>query len=87
LEPGETVNLPVYIKNEGTVGVILNITTENWNPPKAFGNITLDWNREDYVLDSGEVTEAILTLTVSADVDGITSFSFDIIITGTEQST
>lgn len=87
LEPGAMVNLPVYIKNEGSVYVILNMTTENWNPAEAFSSITLSWNRENHTLNLGEVVQAILTLEVSPDISGVTSFSFDIIITGTEQST
>lgn len=86
LEAGAVVNLPVYIKNEGTVPVVLNMTTENWSPTSALSSITLSWNRGNYILSSGGIIQAIFTLTISPDISGITSFSFDIIITGTEQT-
>lgn len=87
LEPGATVNKTVYIKNEGNTPMVLNMTTDNWNPASASENITLSWNREGYVLNTtAPVVQAILTLSVSSNISGVTSFSFDIIITGTEQT-
>ena len=86
LEPGAQVVKTVYIRNEGTVPVVLNMTTDNWNPASARDYITLTWNREDYVLNSGSAVSADLTLSVSSGVSGVTSFSFDIIISGTEQT-
>ena len=86
LEPGAQVVKTVYIRNEGTVPVVLNMTTDNWNPASARDYITLTWNREDYVLSSGSAVSADLTLSVSSGVSGVTSFSFDIIISGTEQT-
>jgi hypothetical protein len=85
LEPGATVNVTVYIKNEGNIPVVLNMTTDNWYPTSASENITLSWNREGYVLNPGSV-QAVLTLSVSSDISGVREFSFDIIITGTEQT-
>jgi hypothetical protein len=32
------------------------------------------------------VVQAVLTLSVSPNIDGVTNFSFDIIITGTEHT-
>ena len=87
LEPGATVNKTVYIKNEGNTPMVLNMTIDNWNPASASENITLSWNREGYVLNTtAPVVQAILTLSVSPNISGVTSFSFDIIITGTEQT-
>jgi hypothetical protein len=85
LEPGATVNVTVYIKNEGNIPVVLNMTTDYWYPTSASENITLSWNREGYVLNPGSV-QAVLTLSVSSDISGVREFSFDIIITGTEQT-
>jgi hypothetical protein len=85
LEPGATANVTVYIKNEGNIPVVLNMATDNWYPTSASDKITLSWNRESYVLNSGSV-QAVLTLSVSPNIEGVTSFSFDIIITGTEHA-
>jgi hypothetical protein len=85
LEPGETASVTVYTQNKGSIPVVLNMTTDNWNPTSASDNITLSWNREGYVLNTTvPVVQTVLTLSVSPDTTGITSFSFDIIITGTE---
>ena len=86
LEPGEASNVTVYIQNEGNTPVVLNMTTDNWNPASASDNITLTWDREDYVLDSDSVVQTVLTLSVSSDISEVTSFSFDITITGTEHT-
>jgi len=84
LEPGATANVTVYIQNEGTMSVMLNMTTDNWNPALAQNYITLNWNQEGNVLNSGDVLQAVLTLSVSSDISGVTNFTFDITITGTE---
>ena len=86
LGPGETSNETVYIRNEGSVTVVLSMTAENWDPASASSYITLSWNRENYVLTHGSVASAVLTLSVSSGVSEITNFSFDIIITGTEST-
>jgi hypothetical protein len=83
LEPGETTNVTVYVKNDGNIPVALFMKTDNWSPLLASENIALSWNRESYVLNPGSV-EAVLTLVVAEDIEGVTDFSFDITITGTE---
>ncbi len=84
LSPGATATQTIYVKNEGSVGVTLSMTTGNWNPPSASGNITLAWNRQSYVLSSGSVISAVLTLSISSGISGITTFSFNTTITGTQ---
>jgi hypothetical protein len=84
LEPGEAVDRTVYVKNSGNVPLTLGMTTENWNPSSAADDISFMWNREAYVLPADGVIQAVLTLTISSDIQGTTSFSFDIIVTGTE---
>jgi|YelNatPaOPRAMG01_1025707.scaffolds.fasta_scaffold04707_12 hypothetical protein len=84
LAPGENRTVIVYIRNEGTVVVVLNARADNWNPIYAPNYIRFAWNRENYTLPAGAVVEATLSLKVSDDVSGIQSFSFDIIIKGTE---
>lgn len=84
LEPGATSNVMVYIQNEGNMPVMLNMTTDNWSPLSASNYIMLDWSCEGYVLDSGYAVQAVLTLFVSSNITEVTSFSFDIVITGTE---
>lgn len=84
LEPGTVANVTVYIQNEGTTPVMLNMTTDNWSPVLAQNYITLTWNLEGSVLNSGDIFQAVLTLSVSSDISGVTNFTFDITISGTE---
>jgi len=84
LEPGVTTDVTIYVKNEGSMAVVLGMTASSWSPASASSYMTLSWNRETYVLNSGFVVSAVLTLSVSSGVSGIANFSFDIIITGTE---
>ena len=87
LDPGESSDETVYIRNEGNVAVVLNMATENWDPASASSYITLGWNLEEgYVLNHGQSVETVLTLSVSSSISGVESFTFDIIITGTEST-
>jgi len=86
IDPGVTKNVTVYVKNEGSVPMTLSMTTGNWNPASASSYITLSWNRGNYLLNPGLVVQTVLTLSVSSTISGIASFSFDIIITGTEHT-
>jgi hypothetical protein len=87
LSPGDLKNVTLYVKNDGNVAVMLSLAAQNWNPSNASNYMGLSWNREGQIVNSGAVTTAILTLSVSSSISGITSFSFDIIITGVEQLT
>ena len=85
LQPGATVNKTVYIKNGGNIPMILNLTTVDWAPVLASNNLLLNWDRENYVVNTTvPVASAVLTLSVLPDISGVSDFSFDIVITGTE---
>lgn len=84
LESGATSNVTVYIKNEGNIPVVLNTTTDNWSPASASNHMVLSWNREGYVLNSDSVVQAVFTFSISSDIREVTSFGFDMTITGTE---
>jgi hypothetical protein len=40
------------------------------------------WNVEGSILDVNATVAAIITLSVSAEITGVSDFSFDIVITG-----
>lgn len=86
LTPGSTSNFTAYVRDEGTTALVLSKTIGNWSPSSASSYITLNWNREGYVLGSGATVQTIFTLLVSSNISGISSFSFDITITGTEST-
>lgn len=80
LEPGQTKNVSVYIKNTSNVKANLTLGTENWNPSAASDYINLFWNYNNQTLGVGEVILVKFTLEVSPSIIGITDFNFDILI-------
>ena len=82
--PGDSKNVTIYLKNTGNVPLTLSLSTDGWNPSEAESYITLSWNYGGEQLQASEVLQVTLTLTVSSNTQGITNFSFNIIITGTE---
>jgi len=84
LGPGETKDIGFYILNEGNVAIVLSMTSDNWNSTEAFNFITLEWDREGYMLISGSSIHAVLTLSISSTISEVEGFSFDTIVTGTE---
>jgi len=85
--PGNSTTRIIYVKNIGSLPVTLTMTTESWAPSNANTYISLSWNREGTVLTAGQSTTATLTLSATPDAANITSFSCNIVITGTEQTT
>ena len=84
LSPGTVANVSFYVRNEGNLAVRLGLTSQNWSPVNASSYMRLSWNREAQTLVVGNVTWATLSLNVSASISGISSFSFDTVIIGSE---
>ena len=85
LTPGETAEQIVYIKNTGTAPITLTMTVNNWTPANANSYLTLSWNRQNTILNTGESIQATLTLTATSDADNLTSFGCALTFTGTQQ--
>ena len=84
LSPGQNKSFTCYVKSQSNVNATLSLSTGNWNPPSAAGYISLGWNREGYKVMPGEAVQSVLNLLVSSGIQGVSSFSFDIVITATE---
>lgn len=84
LDPGESQAVTVYVKNTGNVPMTLELSTDEWNPLAAEMYIDLQWDYSGGQIQPDGVVQVTFTLTVSAIIDGVTDFSFDIVITGTE---
>lgn len=84
--PGAQASRNIWIKNIGNTKITLNMTTESWNPNFASDYIELSWDIEGRTLDVNQSIKAVLTLSVSTDIEGteITEFSFTIVIKGIE---
>jgi len=83
LEPGGQKSFSIYLHNEGNSAVTLSESTSNWNPSAAATYLTLSWNYNGQIIEADKNLQVTLTLSVSANITGITSFSFDIIVVGT----
>ena len=79
---GSTITRIVYVKNNGDYEVALGLSTENWSPVEAMADITLDWDYDGTFLEVDEVRQEIFSLSIDSGIGGISSFSFDIVITG-----
>ena len=80
--PGDSVSRTIYVKNTGNAPIALSMTTASWNPASAAGQITVTWDKENALLNAGQSTSATLTLSVSQSISSVTSFSLNIIISG-----
>jgi hypothetical protein len=81
-EPGAVKNVTVYIRNEGNAPITLSLQTANWNPADATDYISLSWNYGGQTIDPNQVLAVTLSLSISSNIQGITSFSFDIVVVG-----
>ncbi len=84
VEAGSNKTLTVYVRNEGNSAVSLCLSTSNWAPSASLGYMSLNWSYSGQVLSIGQVVPLEITLTVNPTINGITVFSFDIIITTSE---
>lgn len=80
---GGTSTQTVYLKNTGTGSMTIGMTATGWSPSAASTYLAITWNKEGIVLSPGQSTAATLTLTVSSNTTGITSFSNTITFSGT----
>jgi hypothetical protein len=80
---GSSTTQTVYVKNTGTGTMTLSLSTSAWSPSTASSYITVNWDKQGTTLSAGQSTAAVLTLSVSASVTGITTFSNTITISGT----
>lgn len=82
LQPGGTQNVTCYIKNEGNTATTLSLETSNWNSATAENYLDLSWNYNGTPIDPDVVVQISLTLTVDSNIQGVSTFSFDITIVG-----
>ena len=83
LEPGESKSMTLYIKNEGNYDFsLMYMTIGNWNPLQADIYLSCTWDREGQSLAKEVSVSATFTLAADLAITGITTFSFDITLTG-----
>lgn len=81
LSPNTAVNVTVYVKNTGNVPVNWTATASNWTPTAAAAYIAFAADFKGAVNTPPDaVAPAVFTCSISADVTGITTYSYDIIL-------
>jgi len=83
IQKGSTTNITVYVKNTCTLQLTLLQNTTNWYPAGASNDLTFDWDYIGDPISPSNVAEITLMLSVASEPTS-TSFSFDIVITGTQ---
>ena len=85
LNPGSVRDEPVYVQGEGAEPTYLNLSTTNWDPPNADDYITLRCNYAGQKIDPyDDVLQLTLTIDISRYIKGISNFSFDILLSGSD---
>lgn len=82
LEPADVASKVLYVRNTGNAVVALSMATENWTPAEAGTYISVAWDAEGSTLNIGASMAVSITLSVSAEISGISDFSLEIVITG-----
>jgi len=85
LTPGSVKEYDVYVRNKGEVPIYLIMSTTNWSSLQASYYLTLRWTYTGQKIDLGDVLQITLTLSVSPRIKDVSSFSFNIVITGSDR--
>ena len=81
-DPGENRSVNAWVKNTGNAEQKLVMWTENWNPTTVLNSITLTWNYKGSWIPANASIPVVFTLSVDANITGVTNFSFDIWVKG-----
>lgn len=88
IRAGESSRKDLFIMNTGSTPLTVTMATTNWTPSQASSLVTItpsfDNTGDSYVLQAGEGVALHLTLSVASGAVGVTSFGFDLVLTGTE---
>ncbi len=82
--PGSSKPITVYIRNEASSPVLLSLNTTDWTPLQALEHISLDWNYTGNTINPDDAAQTTLILSVSPNISGVTTFSFNIDISAHE---
>jgi hypothetical protein len=82
LDPGENKSYSAWIKNIGNDAQKLVTWTESWNPVNTSDWISLSWDYVGSWVSVNASVPVVFTLSVDANIEGVTTFSFDIWVKG-----
>jgi hypothetical protein len=80
LFPGGASYRGLLVTSTGNASGVLGIKAQNWQPQNAQQFMRLSWDYAGAALAPGSPLELSLILTISQNISGIYTFSFDIVI-------
>lgn len=81
--PSELTSKTVYIKSTSNSLATISISASNWIPTEASNYLTFSSDPNNFTLQPQSIAKATFSLKVSADIQGITDFSFEIWVVAT----
>lgn len=76
--PGAEKKIPIYVRNEGNEAFVLSLAAANWQGDNTSDCMTFSCGTPKII--PGEAVQVVLTLLIFANVSGINSYSFDIVL-------
>jgi len=83
LEPGQKIDVTLYMKSTSNVPVTASMSVGNFVPASGGTYLACTWNYGGASVSPGQILPVVFTLSVATTVTGITAFSFDISVTTT----
>jgi len=84
LGAGDLAGVTVYIKNVKNTPANLTFAMNNTQPPKFAPYSTLSWNYSGQILQPAQQICVQISLLIDPNIQNVTAFSFDIVITASE---
>jgi len=82
LDPGENKSYSAWIQNIGNDAQKLVTWTESWDPVNASDWISLSWDYGGSWVPVNGSIPVVFTLQIDPNIEGVTTFSFDIWVKG-----
>lgn len=80
LEPRESKNITLYIRNTGNVPASLSMYSDTWIPEETEIYVAFVWNYEGMTVPVQGMAKVTFTLTIDQDITGINKFSWNITV-------
>ena len=84
ISPGSSKTVAAFVRNEGVSSVRFVLNTTNWQPPESSVKMLLGWNYSGRSVKPRVAVPIAFILSAGADAGGLTSFSFDIVVSASE---
>lgn len=84
LYPGLNKTRSIYVRNEGTVDIVLFINATDWTPTTVLNYISLNFDYKTQMIKPEQTMKIDLTMRMFASANELKSFNFNIKIASTE---